>query len=57
LTKYLPPVFFAVTAPRDSGYLIPAERIDSAILELRGERVMLDVDLAEVHGVTPVSGF
>jgi len=41
-----------VTAPKDSGYLIPAERIDSAILEIRGERVMLDVDLAEVYGVT-----
>jgi hypothetical protein len=41
-----------VTAPKDSGYLIPAERIDNAILELRGERVMLDVDLAEVYGVT-----
>jgi hypothetical protein len=23
------------------GYMIPAERIDNAILELRGERVML----------------
>jgi hypothetical protein len=41
-----------VTAPKDSGYLIPAERIDHAILEIRGERVMLDVDLAEVYGVT-----
>ena len=41
-----------MTAPKDSGYLIPAERIDSAILEIRGERVMLDVDLAEVYGVT-----
>jgi hypothetical protein len=41
-----------VTAPKDSGYLITAERIDNAILELRGERVMLDVDLAEVYGVT-----
>jgi hypothetical protein len=41
-----------VTAPKDSGYLIPAERIDNAILEIRGERVMLDVDLAEVYGVT-----
>jgi hypothetical protein len=41
-----------VTAPKDSGYLIPAERIENAILEIRGERVMLDVDLAEVYGVT-----
>jgi len=41
-----------VAAPKNSGYLIPAERIDNAILEIRGERVMLDVDLAEVYGVT-----
>jgi hypothetical protein len=41
-----------VTAPKDSGYLIPTERLDTAILEIRGERVMLDVDLAEVYGVT-----
>jgi len=41
-----------VTAPKDSGYLIPTERLDSAILEMHGERVMLDVDLADVYGVT-----
>jgi len=41
-----------VTAPKDSGYLIPTERLDSAILEMHGERVMLDVDLAAVYGVT-----
>jgi hypothetical protein len=41
-----------VTAPKDSGYLIPTERLDSAILEIRGERVMLDYDLAAVYGVT-----
>jgi len=41
-----------VTAPKDSGYLIPAERMDSAILEIRGERVMLDYDLAAIYGVT-----
>jgi hypothetical protein len=41
-----------VTAPKDSGYLIPVERLDSATLEIRGERVMLDVDLADVYGVT-----
>jgi hypothetical protein len=41
-----------MTAPKDSGYLIPTERLDSAILEIRGERVMLDYDLAVVYGVT-----
>jgi len=41
-----------VTAPKDSGYLIPTERLDNAILEIRGERVMLDYDLAAVYGVT-----
>jgi len=34
------------------GYLIPVERIDSAILSLRGERVMIDYDLASIYGVT-----
>lgn len=37
---------------KDSGYLIPVERIENAILEIRGERVMLDRDLAAVYGVT-----
>ena len=41
-----------MTAPKDSGYLIPTDRLDSAILEIRGERVMLDYDLATVYGVT-----
>jgi hypothetical protein len=41
-----------VTAARDSGYLIPIARLDSAILEIRGERVMLDYDLAAIYGVT-----
>ncbi len=41
-----------MTAPRNSSYLIPTERLDSAILEVRGERVMLDYDLAAVYGVT-----
>ena len=35
-----------------SSYLVPVERIEGAILELRGERVMLDADLAAVYGVT-----
>jgi hypothetical protein len=32
--------------------LIPLERIEGAILEMRGERVMLDRDLARIYGVT-----
>jgi hypothetical protein len=38
--------------PEAKRYLIPIERIEGAILELRGERVMLDADLAAVYGVT-----
>lgn len=34
------------------GYLIPTGRLDSAILGIRGERVMIDYDLAAVYGVT-----
>ena len=32
--------------------LMPVERIDSAILEIRGHRVMLDSDLAAIYGVS-----
>jgi hypothetical protein len=32
--------------------LVPTERIESRILVIRGHRVMLDVDLAEVYGTT-----
>ena len=32
--------------------LIPSERIERAILILRGHRVMLDADLAAIYGVT-----
>jgi hypothetical protein len=32
--------------------LIPVERIERAILSLRGEKVMLDADLADIYGVT-----
>ena len=35
---------------RDS--LIPAERIECAILLIRGQKVLLDADLAELYGVT-----
>jgi phage regulator Rha-like protein len=31
--------------------LVPLERIDRAIILVRGERVMLDSDLAEIYGV------
>jgi hypothetical protein len=32
--------------------LIPTERIETCILLLRGQKVMLDVDLAKLYGVT-----
>jgi hypothetical protein len=32
--------------------LMPVERIDSAILEIRGQKVMLDYDLAALYGVS-----
>ena len=32
--------------------IVPAERIESRILLIRGHRVMLDSDLAEVYGTT-----
>lgn len=32
--------------------LIPVERIQSSILLIRGQKVMLDRDLAEIYGVT-----
>jgi len=34
------------------GYLIPAERIEGAILEIRGKKVMLDRELAALYGVS-----
>lgn len=34
------------------GPLIPAERIEQRIFVIRGQRVMLDSDLAELYGVT-----
>ena len=33
--------------------LIPAERIEQAIYQVRGQRVILDRDLAVLYGVTP----
>jgi len=35
-----------------SGYMIPMERVENAILEIRGERVMIDYDLAAIYGVS-----
>ena len=36
----------------NDSYIIPAERIERTILFIRGERVMLDADLAVLYGVT-----
>lgn len=33
--------------------LLPIERIEQKILWIRGQKVMIDVDLAEIYGVTP----
>lgn len=38
--------------PRKSATLIPTERIEKAILLIRGEKVILDDDLAAIYGVT-----
>ena len=38
-------------APKDKRSLVPAERIETAILLIRGQKVMLDRDLAELYGV------
>ena len=35
-----------------SGYLIPVERVDNAILEIRGQKVILSRDLAALYGVS-----
>lgn len=39
-------------AGRKSATLAPAGRIDHRIIVIRGERVLLDADLAELYGVT-----
>ncbi len=41
-----------MTAPKDTGYLIPSERVDNATLEIRGRKVMLSHDLAALYGVS-----
>ncbi|MDH4220983.1 MAG: ORF6N domain-containing protein, partial [Candidatus Aminicenantes bacterium] len=34
------------------GLLIPDERIEKTILLIRGQKVIIDADLAELYGVT-----
>jgi hypothetical protein len=34
------------------GYLIPIERLDNAIVEIRGRKVILSHDLASLYGVS-----
>ncbi|MCI0484926.1 MAG: ORF6N domain-containing protein [candidate division NC10 bacterium] len=36
----------------DKRSLVPVERIERAILLIRGQKVMLDTDLARLYGVT-----
>jgi hypothetical protein len=36
----------------NSSYLIPVERVDNAILEIRGQKVILSRDLASLYGVS-----
>ena len=36
----------------NSNLIIPIERIDRLILMIRGQKVMLDADLANLYGVT-----
>ena len=37
----------------ESHSIIPMERIERCILLIRGEKVMLDTDLAKLYGVEP----
>jgi hypothetical protein len=37
----------------DKKLLLPIERIERLILLIRGQKVMLDADLAELYGVRP----
>lgn len=37
---------------KENASLIPTERIERAILLIRGEKVMLDADLAVIYGVS-----
>jgi len=40
-----------MTSERSAEYMIPAERIERGILLIRGQKVILDADLAELYGV------
>lgn len=42
----------AVKTSRKTAVVIPSERVDQSILMIRGQKVMLDADLAEPYGVT-----
>jgi len=37
--------------PKSKTGIIPIERVENKIIVLRGQRVMLDSDLAEIYGV------
>jgi len=37
---------------KDKEFIVPVEKIERSILFIRGEKVMLDVDLAVLYGVT-----
>src|SRR5574340_449702 len=45
----------AVKVKRSANSLIPVERIERAILLIRGHKVMLDRDLAELYGVKAIA--
>jgi len=38
----------------DKPVLIPEEKIDHAILMIRGHKVMLDTDLADIYGIESI---
>jgi len=40
------------SVPKDTGHPIPVEQLDRAVLLARGQRVMLDADLAAIYGVS-----
>jgi ORF6N domain len=42
----------ASVEPKNAEVMIPVERIERTILLIRGEKVILDVDLASLYGVT-----
>jgi hypothetical protein len=42
-------------AKKHATFLIPAERIEGAILLIRGHKVMLDRDLAALYGVKAIA--